>query len=170
MDTRKYLWDGAYQGQGVPEEGQRDAIYSSSPAASHKNLDSVALGRAVATLLVRSRCGAGLFGVGNGGDGAAGGDHGAAGLGAATEGRQWCDIVVVHGCEALDIEFLPPGKLGLAPAEAVSVFVDLVPQVRWSEFGLGQAADVSGLYPADPMGTAFHPGFWLRDGRFFRHR
>lgn len=97
----------------------------------------MALGRALTTLLGQARSGAGLSGVNTGGSGAAAGEHGVADLRSAAEGQRLCDIVVVHGGEALDVELLQPGKFGLGPAEAVSVFIDLVPQVRQSEFGLG---------------------------------
>ena len=106
-----------------------DPVSNSSPPTSHQHLDSVALGGAISTLIGQARSGAGLSGVNNGGNGAAAGEHDVAGLTWAAGGRQRCDIVVVHGRDALDTELLRPGKLGLGPAEAVSVFVDLVPQV-----------------------------------------
>lgn len=138
LDTGKYLSDGA--SPVAAEVDHRESISSSSPPASHQRLDSVALGRAVTALLGQARSGAGLSDVNDGGSRGVAGEHGVAGL-----ERSRCDIVVVHGCEALDIELLLPGKFGLGPAEAVSVFIDLVPQVGWFEFGLGQAAgSVSG--------------------------
>lgn len=137
LDTGKYPWNGAPQDQ-VAE--QVDPISNSSPPVSHRRLDSVALGRAIGSLLEQARSGAGLSGANSGGNGAAAGEHDVAGLTWAMGGRQRCDIVVVHGYGALDIELLQPGKFALGPAEAVSVFVDLVPQVRWPGFGLGQAA------------------------------
>lgn len=48
---------------------------------------------------------------------------------AATSEWQWCNVVIVYGSEALDVGLLPPGRVGLGPAEAISVFVDTVPQV-----------------------------------------
>lgn len=112
------------------------------------------------TLLGQARSGVGLSGVNIGGSGAAAGEHDVAGV--RVGGRKRCDIVVVHGCEALDIELLQSGKFGLGPAEAVSVFVDLVPQVRRFEVGLGQALGfVSGLWfqPCGTDGSCSSPRF-----------
>lgn len=147
LDTGNFLWDRTSQGHVAAEVGHRGLISCSPPPTSHQHNDSVALGGALVALLKEARSGASLSDVNRGGSRAAAGDHGATGLGAAAEGRQKsCDIVVVHGCEPLDNELLPPDKFGLGPAEAVSVFIDLVPQVRPSEFGLGEAASfVSGL-------------------------
>lgn len=83
----------------------------------------------MAALLGQARAGVGLSVGTDGGTRAAAGQSGVAGLGVHGAGWPWCDVVVVYGSEALDVELLPPRKFGLAPAEALSVFVDLVPQV-----------------------------------------
>ena len=69
----------------------------------------------MAALLGQARAGAGLSGSG-------------AGI-ATTSEWQWCNVVIVHGSEALDVGLLKPERVGLSPAEAISVFVDAVPQV-----------------------------------------
>lgn len=52
----------------------------------------------------------------------------AAGVGVAPA-CQGCDLVIVHGSEALDTDILSPEGFGLSPTEVLSVFVDTVPQV-----------------------------------------
>lgn len=83
----------------------------------------------MATLLGQARAGIGFSAVTNGGSRAAAGGAGIAGPGTPAAAWPSFDVVVVYGCDALDVELLPPGGFGLASAEALSVFVDLVPQV-----------------------------------------
>lgn len=114
LDTKAFLRTGTSR-KDVAGTGRtkKNTIVAASRAPQH--VDSTALGRAVAALLGQARAGAGLSGS-------------RASIAAASE-WQWCDVVVVHGSEALDVGLLPPGRVGLRPAEAISVFVDAVPQV-----------------------------------------
>lgn len=86
--------------------------------ACPQTLDSSALRRAVAALLGQARAGAGLLGMSNGGGGSS-----------PSAGWHWSDVVIVHGSEALDVDLLPPRGFGLGDSEAISVFVDNIPQV-----------------------------------------
>lgn len=81
-----------------------------------QTLDSSALRRDVAARLGQARAGAGLLGMSNGGGG-------------SSPGAGWSDVVIVHGSEALDVDLLPPRGFGLGDSEAISVFVDNIPQV-----------------------------------------
>ncbi|CAM9767830.1 unnamed protein product [Hapterophycus canaliculatus] len=127
LDTKNFLRPGTGVGQGQP---------TVNPAApfSRQQLDSTALGRAIAALLGQARVRDGVPGITNGG--------GRSGSGAGADTRQWCDVVVVFGCEMLDLELLPPADFGLGPTEAMSVFVDILPQVNVDNLTAVDGADV----------------------------
>lgn len=115
----------AYPRHGTPSThsadiGRSRAAGNPSSARKHQHLDSAALGRAVAALLGQARAGAGMLE----GEAEAGGEDDS-----AAAAWKWCDVVIVHGCEALDVDLLPPRRVGLGPTEAILVFVDTVPQV-----------------------------------------
>lgn len=85
-----------------------------------QTLDSSSLRKAVAALLGQARARAGLLGMSNGGGGSS-----------PSAGWHWSDLVIVHGSEALDVDLLPPRGFGLSDSEAISVFVDNIPQVDY---------------------------------------
>lgn len=114
LDTKSYLRQGTSR-KHVAGTGRGKTPTTVAASLAPQRVDSTALGRAVAALLGQARAGAGLSGSGPG-------------IAAASE-WQWCDVVIVHGSEALDVGLLPPGRVGLGPSEAISVFVDAVPQV-----------------------------------------
>lgn len=104
--------------------GQSRPHASSSASVSIQQLDSAALGSVVAALLGQDQDGGG-FPSGNNNGGTAESDRSAV-AGARATSREWYDIVIVHGCSAATEE------IGLRPAKAIKVFVDVVPQVRAS--------------------------------------
>eukprot|EP00904_Undaria_pinnatifida_P009758 jgi/Undpi1/5912/HiC_scaffold_2.g01186.m1 len=124
VDTKTYLKQGASPKHVAGTRRSKSAASYRAP----QHLDSTALGRAVASLLGQARAGAGLSG--------SGADV------AATSEWQWCNVVIVYGSEALDVGLLPPGRVGLGPAEAISVFVDTVPQVCVDSMTPVNGADV----------------------------
>lgn len=53
----------------------------------------------------------------------------------------WCDVVLVHGSEALDPDLLHPEGFALGPAGALSVFVHTTPQVSSARRTWGSCPD-----------------------------
>lgn len=116
LDTETFMNQATTQTR-ILSPGQ--ACTGGTPMSS-PHLDSPALSSALAALLGQARASGGLQGLGGG---TRAGETGAA-------MRQWCDVVIIHGSQALDLAALSPEGFGLSQAEAMSVFVDTVPQVR----------------------------------------
>lgn len=135
LDTKTYLGPGALLTQ-VTRAGRSHVASNPEEFPSQQLLDSAALRRAVAALLGQARAGAGFLGMSGSGRKVGGG----AGTTAAAA-WQWCDVVIVHGSQALDVDLLPPGAFGLGPAEALSAYVDTVPQVKLEARRAGASCD-----------------------------
>ncbi|CAM9841068.1 unnamed protein product [Ectocarpus fasciculatus] len=127
VNTQNYRRPETSEARAEADMGQNQPHASSSASVSNQQLDSAALGRVVAALLGQDQDGGGFPSANNNG-GRAASDGNAVAWARATS-REWYDIVIVHGCNALDAELLSMGEIGLSPAKAVKVFIDVVPQV-----------------------------------------
>lgn len=127
VNTQNYRCPEAPEARAEPYMGQSQPHASSKAFTSNQQLDSAALGRVVAALLGQDQDGGGFLSANNDGGRAASDGNTVAGAGATS--REWYDIVVVDGCNAFDAEILTMGAIGLSPARAIKVFVDVVPQV-----------------------------------------
>ncbi|CAM9687376.1 unnamed protein product [Ectocarpus sp. 8 AP-2014] len=140
VNTRNYRRPEAPEARAEACMGQSQPHASSSASVSNQQLDSAALGRVVAALLGKDQDGGGFPSGNNNGGGAV--SDGNAVAGARATSREWHDIVVVHGCSALDAELLSMEDIGLRPAKAIKVFVDVVPQVSVDNVTPVNGADV----------------------------
>ncbi|CAB1109387.1 unnamed protein product [Ectocarpus sp. CCAP 1310/34] len=127
VNTQNYRRQEAPEARAEAYMGQSQPHASSSASVSNQQLDLAALGRVVAALLGQDQDGGG-FSSGNNSGGLAVSDGNAV-AGARATSRGWHDIVVVHGCSALDADLLSMEDIDLRPAKAIKVFVDVVPQV-----------------------------------------
>ncbi|CAN0424172.1 unnamed protein product [Ectocarpus sp. 12 AP-2014] len=127
VNTQNYRRPEAPEARAEAYMGQSQPHASTSASVSNQQLDSGALGRVVAALLGQDQDGGGFPSGTNNGGGAVSDGNAVAGARATLRG--WHDIVVVHGCSALDAELLSMEDIGLRPAKALNVFVDVVPQV-----------------------------------------
>lgn len=115
VDIKTYLRQGA-----LPTYNASTRRYHSTSAVGYSSqVDASVLTRALAVLMIQARAETESLRVDA---------ERAAGVGLAPA-CQGCDLVIVHGSEALNTDILSPGGLGLNPTEVLSVFVDTVPQV-----------------------------------------
>ncbi|CAM9556352.1 unnamed protein product [Ectocarpus sp. 8 AP-2014] len=140
VNTQNYRRPEAPEARAEAYMGQSQPHASSSASVSNQQLDSAALGRVVAALLGKDQDGGGFPRGNNNGGGAV--SDGNAVAGARATSRGWHDIVVVHGCSALDAELLSMEDIGLRPAKAIKVFVGVVPQVSVDNVTPVNGADV----------------------------
>lgn len=134
LDIKKYL----RQGVSPTYDASTRRNHSTSAAVSSSQVDASVLTRTLAALMIQARAETDSLRV----------DVGrAAGVGVAPA-CQGCDLVIVHGSEALDTDLLSPEGFGLSPTEVLSVFVDTVPQVIcWAKLGRGYHWIVLGSKP-----------------------